>query len=95
MDELTSTEFRRRYATLTSPTVVTVNGHRIGVWRPFGHEARATEAVVDFARQQEDRVFEHSAAAIRAAETEEEYWRIIGLPDRYDTQPVRAVPKVK
>ena len=34
MDEMPSTEFRRRYATLLRPTIVTVNGHPIGVWQP-------------------------------------------------------------
>lgn len=34
MDELPSTEFRKRFARLTEPTVVTVNGHVIGVWTP-------------------------------------------------------------
>lgn len=34
MDTLPSSEFRRRYATLTTRTVVTVNGHTIGVWLP-------------------------------------------------------------
>lgn len=34
MDVLTSTEFRKRYAALRSPTHVTVNGHVIGTWTP-------------------------------------------------------------
>jgi hypothetical protein len=34
MDTLTSSEFRKVYAKLTAPTVVTVNGHAIGEWRP-------------------------------------------------------------
>jgi hypothetical protein len=34
MDEITSTEFRKRYARLTEPTLVTVNGHYIGGWIP-------------------------------------------------------------
>jgi len=34
MDEMASSEFRRRYASLLRPTVVTVNGHPIGVWQP-------------------------------------------------------------
>ena len=36
MDELPSSEFRKRYAALTAPTVVTVNGHAIGTWVPAG-----------------------------------------------------------
>jgi hypothetical protein len=36
MDVLPSAEFRKRYASLTKPTKVTVNGHTIGVWTPGG-----------------------------------------------------------
>ena len=34
MDTIRSTEFRKRYATLTRMTIVTVNGHTIGYWHP-------------------------------------------------------------
>jgi hypothetical protein len=34
MDTLSSKEFRRQYARLTEPTVVTVNGHPLGTWLP-------------------------------------------------------------
>lgn len=34
MNELSSTEFRKRFAKLTEQTTVTVNGHSIGVWMP-------------------------------------------------------------
>ena len=34
MNEMPSSEFRRRYASLTERTTVTVNGHVIGVWDP-------------------------------------------------------------
>ncbi len=34
MDTLSSSEFRKRYATLTDRTRVTVNGHPIGDWIP-------------------------------------------------------------
>jgi hypothetical protein len=34
MDEMSSSEFRKRYASLTRPTIVTVNGHTIGRWLP-------------------------------------------------------------
>jgi hypothetical protein len=40
MDALTSTEFRKRYASLTEPTTVTVNGHAIGIWTPSGGPMR-------------------------------------------------------
>ena len=35
MNELPSAEFRKSYAKLTEPTVVTVNGHVIGTWTPM------------------------------------------------------------
>lgn len=36
MDEMPSAEFRRTYARLMKPTMVTVNGHVIGQWSPIG-----------------------------------------------------------
>lgn len=67
MDELSSTEFRKTFARLTSPTVVTVNGHVMGTWHPAMS------------------LYDPKA--------------YVGPPERYferfDTQPVRAVPKVK
>jgi hypothetical protein len=36
MDVLTSSEFRKCYATLAKSTRVTVNGHVIGQWTPIG-----------------------------------------------------------
>lgn len=32
--QMTSSEFRRTYAKIGTPTMVTVNGHIIGVWVP-------------------------------------------------------------
>jgi hypothetical protein len=34
MDELASTEFRKRFARLKEPIIVTANGHPIGEWIP-------------------------------------------------------------
>jgi hypothetical protein len=34
MDQMTSSEFRKRYASLRVATMVTVNGHTIGTWQP-------------------------------------------------------------
>ena len=34
MNQMPSAEFRKQYAKLTEPTVVTVNGHPIGEWLP-------------------------------------------------------------
>jgi hypothetical protein len=36
MDTISSAEFRKRYATLDLPTIVTVNGHPVGTWLPLG-----------------------------------------------------------
>lgn len=54
MDTLTSSEFRRRYASLTKPTTVTVLGRSIGVWLPgstpderLRYEAGSLEVKVD------------------------------------------------
>ena len=35
MDSISSAVFRRTYATLTTPVVVTVNGHPIGTYQPI------------------------------------------------------------
>lgn len=35
MDELPSTDFRKRFPRLMEPTLVTVNGHPIGFWTPY------------------------------------------------------------
>ena len=40
MDEMTSSEFRRRYATLTEPTVVTALGRPIGEWIPADYRPK-------------------------------------------------------
>lgn len=52
MDEISSTEFRKRYASLREPVAVTVNGHRIGVWSPVTPWT-ALEADPDFNRRLE------------------------------------------
>jgi len=46
MDELPSAQFRKVYATLKSPVVVTVNGHAIGTYQPIMSmiDVRAIEA---------------------------------------------------
>jgi hypothetical protein len=43
MNEMPSAEFRKTYAKLTDPTVVTVNGHRLGTWIPFGSASMAVD----------------------------------------------------
>jgi hypothetical protein len=39
MDTIPSAEFRKRYASLRVPTIVTVNGHTIGTWTPATNHA--------------------------------------------------------
>jgi hypothetical protein len=46
MDTISSAEFRKTYAKLTEATIVTVNGHAIGVWNPSG--AKGIAAVRDW-----------------------------------------------
>lgn len=45
MDTLSSSEFRKVYATLRAPTRVTVNGHPIGTWTPSLVPAEFTDAL--------------------------------------------------
>ena len=47
MDELPSAQFRKVYASLTNPVVVTVNGHPIGRYVPIATmvDARAVEHI--------------------------------------------------
>lgn len=45
MSEMPSADFRRMYAKLTEPTVVTVNGHAIGVWTPSRQPTNEPPAV--------------------------------------------------
>ncbi len=35
MNEIPSTQFRKQFAKLAEPTLVTANGHPIGTWRPL------------------------------------------------------------
>jgi hypothetical protein len=48
MDVLTSSEFRRRYASLKAPTRVTVNGHDIGTWMPATPFEKWFDSLTDF-----------------------------------------------
>lgn len=45
METITSTEFRKRYASLRKATVVTVNGHTIGTWTPQNLELTADNLI--------------------------------------------------
>lgn len=89
MDEMTSSEFRRRYASLKSPTLVTVNGRPIGEWRP--HIFSAAEA--------EDNAY---LASVQAIEEVKRLKRelatrplphLTGVGPAFNTKPFRPVPK--
>jgi hypothetical protein len=45
---MSSTEFRKRFASLTKLTVVTANGHTIGEWTPVGAGAPIAMHASDF-----------------------------------------------
>ena len=51
MNELPSTEFRKRFAGLTGPTLVTANGHPIGVWTPVLISWKEADGAVEIASQ--------------------------------------------
>jgi hypothetical protein len=40
MNEMPSAEFRKQYAKLKEETIVTVNGHSIGLWVPGWQESK-------------------------------------------------------
>ncbi len=46
MNELPSTEFRKTFARISEPTVVTANGHVIGQWVPTAWVGVDTQADV-------------------------------------------------
>jgi hypothetical protein len=47
MDTISSTEFRKRFASLEQPVLVTVNGHSLGLWAPVhSPEARTIQIEV-------------------------------------------------
>jgi hypothetical protein len=47
MDTISSAAFRKSYAKLTDPTVVTVNGHALGTWIPQGHESATFQVTIN------------------------------------------------
>jgi hypothetical protein len=64
MDVLTSTEFRKRYASLRRETSVTVNGHLIGHWlpadlviAPFVSDPHTPEREAEIAARHPERTF--------------------------------------
>jgi hypothetical protein len=57
MNELPSSEFRKTFARLTEPTMVTVNGHRIGMWAPI----QVLDEVMDRAKVRPESPFDPMA----------------------------------
>ena len=49
MDTISSTEFRKRFASLEQPVLVTVNGHSLGIWAPV-QLAPGQSQIVDIER---------------------------------------------
>jgi hypothetical protein len=47
MDTISSAQFRKTYASLTGPVVVTVNGHPIGTYQPImtAIDSRSVDAI--------------------------------------------------
>lgn len=51
MKTISSSDFRKTYASLTEPVVVTVNGHGVGTWQPWrGDFAEASEHAAEAMR---------------------------------------------
>jgi len=97
MDVLTSTEFRKCYASLTEPTEVTVNGHVIGRWVPVNAPIRQLQAVrpipdedvVDFGLGTPE---QQTAAAGRLALGEA---GVTIIEPRFNSRPFTPAPKIR
>ena len=97
MDRLTSSEFRKRYASLSERTAVTVNGHVIGEWVPVNAPVRQMttawsmpdEAVVDHGWGTPE---QQSTAAKRLAQGKPGITVIEDYP-RFNSVPFTPVPK--
>jgi hypothetical protein len=84
MDTISSAEFRKTYAKLTKTTIVTVNGHPIGEWRPTGDTSAFEELI--------------KSGGVRVPfeldPTHEP--NVVGYSEeRYDVRPIRPVPKTR
>jgi hypothetical protein len=82
MDEMPSSEFRRRYAALTKPTVVTAGGRPIGQWIPASHRL---SVMVDL----------DGAVTIDPPPMKGQPVEISMAVDRFSTRPFTPVPKGK
>jgi len=95
MDTMTSSEFRKRYASLERPTEVTVLGRVIGRWTPGDGIVRrkdytrlvADEDVVDFALGTPDQ----QSAAAKRLDAGKAGTTII--EPSFNTRPFTPVPK--
>ena len=66
-DTLPSSEFRRRYSKLTRPTIVTVNGHAIGLWTPGpdGLHVSVVDSIVRDGFAEREAVRQEAARTVR------------------------------
>ena len=86
MDKISSAVFRRIYSTLTSPVIVTVNGHPIGTYQPImaAIDARAVEQI---------RPGEPVGPSNLPPQWRPPADPSTGVPDRFNTRPFTPVPK--
>jgi hypothetical protein len=92
MNAISSAEFRRTYAKLTEPTIVTVNGHPIGTWTPGFDHADLPRPVLD----QMLSAFTPDAPAVATERPPAvtDYVEAILPAERFNTQPFRGpIPK--
>jgi hypothetical protein len=83
MKIMSSSEFRKSYATIADTTVVTVNGHSIGVWTPR----------IDIKTDPDwiDVPVNEGLAHLPDGRTIESPSQILRVPvDRFNTQPFRG-----
>ena len=98
MDRLSSSEFRKRYASLTDRTEVAVNGHVIGTWVPINAPVR--QLTTPYPMPDED-VVDHgwgtpeqqALATERLAQGKPDVTIVEDYPTRFNTRPFTPVPK--
>jgi hypothetical protein len=83
MDELTSTEFRRRYATLKSATMIVALGRPIGMWIPV---SRGGFVPVSLAREGGNTILD-------AKGTVDDIDESASRGNSFNTRPFTPVPK--
>jgi hypothetical protein len=91
MDALPSTEFRKRFARLAKPTVVTVNGHPIGSWHPWRQDIDLNQEVGAALR-----TFNSQSDYGREVDRRRAHLRGMGFEDpTFNRRPFTPVPKGK